>query len=184
MEELDLLGENALRAQLPEHREAGFISRKQEKLPLKELMRQSSSMSQFDSKDLQSPPPYPETPTCPNQTKAKPNQSYSSLQESQTKPKIEKPVSEALFTTKPNSESESKTVITSEIRLKDINLSLGDIVPHPSEQPEVLHNEGPVGLALHYSVTRPHDDVSVHVIQFTNVGKQPVSLDNLVLWKY
>ncbi|XP_023323999.1 ADP-ribosylation factor-binding protein GGA1 isoform X5 [Eurytemora carolleeae] len=171
LDELDLLGENALRAQLPEHKEAGFIARKQEKLPLKELMRQSSSMSQFESQEQQTPPPYPTTPT--NQTKPKSNQTCSSLETNQTNPKIEKPVPQALLTNNFDPAPKSEVKVT-EVKLQDIKLRMEDVVPHPALPPLDLQAEGPVSLVLHYSCTVPAPGVSVHVVQFTNTGKLPV----------
>ena len=172
LDELDLLGENALRAQLPEHKEAGFIARKQDKLPLKELMRQSSSMSQFDSQEQQTPPPYPTTPT--NQTKPESYQTCSSLETNQTKPKIEKPVPQTLLTNILDPAPKSEVKVT-EVKLQNIKLRMEDVVPHPTLPPLDLQAEGPVSLVLHYSCTVPAPGVSVHVVQFTNTGKLPVS---------
>lgn len=158
MDELDILGENALIQQLPTNKPAAFVVRKQEKLPMRELMKQRSSSSAATQPEQRDPEPKPEISS--DQTNKVPAQKEQQLAATRSTEPETKPATE----TKPL-----------DCKLSDISIQLEDVTPHPSLPPvRLLDGEGCVSAVLHPTTNSPKPGVSVFVLQLTNTSKMQV----------
>ena len=165
--------------QLPNHREAAFVARKQEKLPMKELLRQKSSPSTdpvSEAGDVSTnsiavgeglPPTLAQDKSLQPQI-IPPQQPPPFLVQQQSGPLPEQRNSP---TTEEKSLSQQPSGL--DFKLSDIVVKLEDVSPHPSLGAVQLV-EGGVTVQLHPTTNTPKPSVSVYVLQITNTLKNQV----------
>jgi len=173
--ELDKLAESALIQNLPNNKEAAFVSRKQEKLSMQDMIRQRSETSE---------PPVgafgtslPEEPTngadvfTPDSTSGV--QNLNSLVTPTCEASKDLKLAEKEKPSEVIHQSEDKALPTKQL-LNTISLSMDEVCPHPSLPVVPLLQGGGVTAVLHPTENRPQPGVSVFVLQICNTSKQKV----------